>query len=261
MFRTPLFLVVLAATGMSVPAFAGTLTAPEFSPELSAVAFVPARPHPPVLGAVRYEPRAPHPSSYSHPSSSSESASPVQLHMGFFEPNSHGSTDFEAGLRGGPLLDGMVQLGVAVDWMHNYQESREVVGDPYYAGGTLITPTRILSSVSSDLLPTTAFMQVNLARNAPLIPYVGVAGGYQWLFLAADDYATGLRYDATFDGWTWQTWGGLAVPLSRQARLTSEVFYHDGDVSRDVMDVNGATYREIVDTDGVGMRFGISFGF
>ena len=259
MSRTPLLLVVLAAAACAAPALAGEVTAPEFSPELSAVAFVPARRHPPIMETTRYQPRRSH-----HPASTagtSESASPVQIHMGFFEPETHGATDFEAGLRFGPLVDRTLQLGFAVDWMHNSQEARAVVGDPYTVGGTVVAPTTILNSVSSDLLPTTAFLQVNFAREAPLIPYAGVAGGYQWLWLAADDYVNGARYDAMFDGWTWQTWGGVALPLSRQARLTSEVFYHDGDVSRDVVGTSGAVYREIVDTDGVGMRFGISVGF
>ena len=85
---------------------------------------------------------------------------------------------------------------------------------------------------------------------------------WQVLFLNAEDFSTGEEFDATFSGWMWQLYGGVQFPLSGNARLLGEAFLHQGDAEREVDDVlTGATYREIVDLDGAGMRFGLSWGF
>ena len=82
------------------------------------------------------------------------------------------------------------------------------------------------------------------------------------LFLSATDYQTGADFEATFGGWGWQAWGGAALPLSGRSRMFGEAFLNSGDVERDVFDpASGVTYREIVDADGLGMRFGLTWGF
>ena len=89
-----------------------------------------------------------------------------------------------------------------------------------------------------------------------------MAGGYEWLFLSADDPRTASRFEATYGGWGWQVWGGLALPLSGRARLSAEVFRNGAEVSRDVYDgLLGYTVREKVTMDGTGLRFGVQLGF
>jgi hypothetical protein len=39
------------------------------------------------------------------------------------------------------------------------------------------------------------------------------------------------------------------------------LFYNGGDLGRDVTDVNGVTWRETVDCNGVGLRGGLNFVF
>ena len=70
-----------------------------------------------------------------------------------------------------------------------------------------------------------------------------------------------IEFDGTFGGWAWQVWGGLAIPLSGQGRLTGEVFVNNGEAHRDVDGPPGITYRETVNLDGTGARFGVNFGF
>jgi hypothetical protein len=111
-------------------------------------------------------------------------------------------------------------------------------------------------------VPIQAFLQLNLGDGHSLVPYAGIAGGYQVLFLSATDFETGSEYDATFGGWGWQAWGGAALPLSSRARMFGEAFYNWAEVGRDVDDpAASVTYRELVDANGVGMRFGLSWGF
>lgn len=230
-------------------------------PDVEAVAFAPAPPAGTRLEATRYRPRR----SWSHRRHSSRSSAygaPFQIHAGFFELDENDSpSSFVIGMRGGPATDPRVQIAFGVDWMHNGERSRTVTGDPYQQGGVLVVPQRELSRASADLMPLTANLQINLADGGGLVPYIGIGGGYEVLWLSAEDFNTGEDYDATFGGWMWQLFGGLQLPLSGDARLIGEVFLHQGEAERDVEDLSGARYREIVDLDGTGMRFGLSWGF
>jgi len=185
---------------------------------------------------------------------------PVQLHGGFFDPAGDGATAYEFGLRSGPQMTPALQIGGMVDWIHRSDSNRMVVGDPYTQGGQTVTPERVLSKATSDVIPAMAFMQLNLG-NGPLVPYAGIGGGYEWLLLSAQDYDTGLDYNATFGGWGWQAWAGVGLTVGKSVRLVGEVYSNQSDVERDVADPNGVTYSERVNLDGTGMRFGINFGF
>ena len=97
--------------------------------------------------------------------------------------------------------------------------------------------------------------------NSGLVPYAGIGAGYEWLLLSAQDYETGLNYDATFGGWGWQAWAGLGISLGKSVRMTGEIFSNQADVERDVLDDTGISFTERVNLDGTGMRFGLNFGF
>jgi hypothetical protein len=208
--------------------------------------------------ASRYRPRRSHGSPYR---SSSPYSSPAQIQLGFFDPEGDGGSSFVLGARGGPLVDPHIQIGGGVDWHHKSDKTRTVSGDPYQQGGTTVFPERVLSRASADLLPFYLFMQVGGDDSAPVVPYGGASIGYQVLFLSADDYQTGENYEATFGGFMWEGWAGAAIPLSGQSRAFGEVFVHQGDAEREVDDIFGTTYRERVTLDGVGARFGLSWGF
>lgn len=216
-----------------------------------ALVYGPARPAP-RLDAVRYRRGRPRQPAVS---------SPAQLHAGFFEPEGDGGTFFVLGLRGGPQVSPNLQIGAGVEWWHNSEKTRTLTGDPYPAGGNIITPERVLSRASTDVLPFTVFAQFQPAEDAPVIPYFGGAFGYQVLFLNAEDFQTLTDYEATFGGWGWNAWAGVALPLSGQSRLSGEVFAAGSEMERDVVDDLGFEYRERVELDGVGMRFGLSWGF
>jgi hypothetical protein len=209
----------------------------------------------PRFESVRYWRRAP------EPPERHATSSPVQIHGGFFSPDGSDATSFAFGFRGGPAIDERIQLGVGIDWYHQSENQREVVSQSSQ-GGRPITVTRDLAHASSDLVPFQAFLQLNLGSGRSLVPYVGIAGEYQVLFLSATDYQTGAAYDATFGGWGWQAWGGAALPLGSRSRLFGEAFVNSGEVGRDVDDpAGGVPYREIVDAGGTGLRFGLSWGF
>ena len=210
--------------------------------------------------SIRYRPRARR--RYDTWASPYRSNAYAQLHGGFFDPNGDASNGSVFGFRFGTSLEDRAQLGVGLDWSHRADRSTAVVGTAPLPGGGTIERRRDLASMSSDLLPVQAFVQVSPMGLSQAGPYFGVSGGYEALFVSATDFATGSDYNATFDGWGWQAWGGFAFPLAERTRLTAEVFTNGGQLDREVDDpVSGLTYREIVNVDGAGLRFGLSWAF
>lgn len=254
------------ATDASVSAFALDVASasvdPVADPVTLGVRFVPTGTAPDLSStrfeSVRYRPR----SRYRARSSGPAYSSPVQLHAGFFDPEGDVGNSFVLGFRAGPQVDPHVQLGFAVDWMRKSENTTAVVSEQPGPGGTTIITRQELAESSSNLFPFMGYLQLSADQDLPLIPYFGLSGGYQLLFLSATDFATGQEFDGTFGGWAWQAWGGIALPLSGQSRIVGEIFVNEGEARRDVEDVaTGLEYREIVSLDGVGARFGLSWGF
>ena len=213
----------------------------------------------PTNESIRYRPR--------WRESSSRGGSPgnmngyVQLHGGVFDPAGDVSNGALFGLRVGTNVDERVQVGGQLDWSHRGDRQTAVVGSGALPGGGSVERRRELSSVSSDLVPLMAFVQVS-PTGTRQGPYIGLAGGYQALFVSAQDFSTGEDFSATYDGWGWQFYGGYAFPLSGVTRLTVEAFTNSAELDRKVDDpLTGVTYREIVDGGGSGLRGGVSWSF
>jgi hypothetical protein len=137
-----------------------------------------------------------------------------------------------------------------------------VVTEVPLPGGGTAEQQRVLARSSSNLIPMTAFLQVMPGSDLPLSPYFGVAGGYEVLFLDAQDFETGEEFEATYGGWGWQVWGGATAQISGRTRLAAEVFWNDAEVERDVDDPDtGLALREVIPQNGLGMRAGLTWGF
>ncbi len=191
-----------------------------------------------------------------------DSESVTQVHLGFFDPEGDASRQLLMGVRGGPMIDPHVQLGVSVDWAHMADNVSSVSHQSPGPGGIPITTQQDLSRASTNLFPIMAFVQASGDDNMSVIPYFGFGAGYEVMNLTADDFLTGASFDATYGGWGWQAWGGAAIPLSGRARVNGEIFVNTAELSRDVSDsMLGVTYRETVKANGLGMRVGIAWGF
>jgi hypothetical protein len=222
--------------------------------------------HPPIRETVVYRPLPPAspppasaPAKQANPASSSSAITvPVQIHGGFFAHEEYGPRSYAGGFRAGPAIDKHVQIGLGVDWYHRTDSDREIVADTVHAGNT-VEVTRELSQATSDQIPLLLFLQVSVGKG--VVPYAGIAGEYQFLLLRATDNTTGAAYEANFGGLGWQAWGGLGIDFGR-SRLFGEVFINAGDVERDVSEPSRVgTYRETINADGGGARFGLSYGF
>ena len=193
---------------------------------------------------------------------SNDAQSVSQIHLGFFDPEGQPGREFLIGVRGGPMLDPHVQLGVGLDWSHIVDNASSVSQQSTGPNGTTITVKRDLSRASTNVFPIMAFAQFSGDDHMSIVPYFGLSGGYEVMNLSADDYLTHTSFDATYGGWGWQVWGGAAIPLSGQVRVGAEVFLNTAEPGRDVTDdVNGGTYRETVRINGSGLRIGMAWGF
>jgi hypothetical protein len=187
----------------------------------------------------------------------------VEFHGGFMDPDGEPDAFGLGGIKFGGLVDPHVAIGGLIDWGHRGVSDATVVSEiPGPGGGPPVTTTIELARSTVDFVPILAYLQFQGDNTKGMMPYAGIGGGYELLFLSAEDYATGETYDRTFGGWGWQAWAGLAIPLSRDAKLTAEVFRNGGNLSNEQDDPStGYTIRETVNVDGTGGRFGLSFAF
>jgi hypothetical protein len=194
--------------------------------------------------------------------SGSSSSGFAQIHGGFFDPDGDPGSAFLGGARIGGTVNEAIQLGVGIDWSHRSDRTTVVVTDVPLPGGGTAERQTVLSRSSSNLVPVMAILQISPGADLPFAPYFGIGGGYETLFLSAEDFETGEDFEATYGGWGWQAWGGASIELSGNSRFTGEVFWNSAELERDIDDTpGGATLREIVPQDGVGMRLGLSWGF
>lgn len=214
------------------------------------------------LETVGWHPRGGHPpvSSPHYSSGPVGYGSSTQIHGGIFEPSHGNGQGFTMGLRGGPNLAPNLQLGIAADWEHRGNDFGNVVGSSPGPGGTVVV-TRQISNSSENTFPLMMYLQLQANPKRVLVPYAGIAGGYEIVTLNATDYATGSTFNATYGGWGWQSWAGMRVALAPRTGLLAEVYTNQATAYRDVYDAfYGATLRESVGLDGVGFRAGLSWG-
>jgi hypothetical protein len=185
-----------------------------------------------------------------------------QVHLGFFDPEDEPSREFLLGIRGGPMVDPHVQLGFALDWSHISTHVTSASHQSLGPNGYNPTVWQDVSRSSSHLITAMPYVQVSGTDDMPVIPYFGVGGGYELLYLSADNYQDQSSFSATYGGWGWQVWTGAAIPLSGQLRVNGEVFFNTAEPSREVNnDPRGDSYREVVKASGAGLRLGMAWGF
>jgi hypothetical protein len=203
--------------------------------------------------APRYVPRTSATQAVTTPSSK---AYRLHLHGGLFAPVDVNATSPTLGLRLGRRLVSHVQGGLLVGWTFQRKNLEQPVN-----GLPGLQPQRILARVDGQLVPAMAYIQVDLNESRFLVPYVGIATGYEWFKLKANDYRTGETATATYANYAWESWGGLGLRLGPDMTFDSELFYNGGSLERDVTDPSGQSYSETVHANGVGARVGVNFLF
>lgn len=181
----------------------------------------------------------------------------IHFHGGLFAPNNSASTGTTFGARLGFNAGSHVLLGVLGDWSF----SRKSLLEPVPSDLPGLHPNRVLATVDASLIPAMAFLQVKLTDRFPIVPYAGIAGGYEWLILKATDYRTDATASAIYADLAWQGYTGLGLRLSNGLRLDGELFYNGGSLTRDLIDSTGLPFKESVNVNGVGARVGIDIAY
>jgi hypothetical protein len=129
------------------------------------------------------------------------------------------------------------------------------------AAGTESGESIELARTDAGMIPLMGFMQVDMTERFFLVPFVGIAAGYEWLSLHTVDHRTGQDSTLTYGNIAWQGYGGLGVRLTSRVRVNTELFYNGGSLERSVLDPNGDEWREAVHVNGVGARVGLDMVF
>jgi hypothetical protein len=181
----------------------------------------------------------------------------IHIHGGVFAPVNANATGTDLGLRIGINMGTHLQIGALTDWTFQTKSLRA----PATSDLPGLEPKIVLARVDAHLVPAMAFLQVQLFDKFPIVPYGGVAAGYEWLILDAKDYRISQSQNLTYSNVAWQAWAGTGLRLSPDLRVDGELYYNGGALQRNVTDQNGVIWHEQVDVDGVGARVGLDIAY
>jgi opacity protein-like surface antigen len=177
-------------------------------------------------------------------------ANSLHLYGGLFAPIDVNAPSPTLGVRLGRRLGAHLQGGLLVDWTFERKNLEQPTN-----GLPGLQPHLILARADAQLIPVMAFFEVSLTEKRFLVPYAGIAAGYEWLLLHANDYRTGEVATGRFENFAWQSWGGIGIRLDPGLRVDVELNYNGGSLERDATDASGL--REAVRVNGVGARVGL----
>src|SRR5262245_61494765 len=90
------------------------------------------------LSAVRYQPaQQQQQQQYDNPPNDRPIVS--QLHGGYFDASSNNTNPFIVGLRAGPMVDKRLQVGIAVDWVHQTKNLANVLSQSQAPGDITVS--------------------------------------------------------------------------------------------------------------------------
>jgi len=181
-------------------------------------------------------------------------ANSIHLYGGLFAPIETNAPSPTLGVRFGRRLGAHLQGGLLVDWTFERKNVEQPIN-----GLPGLQPQLILARADGQLVPVMAFLEVSLTEKRFLVPYGGIAAGYEWLLLKANDYVTGESASATYANFAWQGWGGMGIRLDQGLRVDFELLYNGGSLERDAPDSSGL--REAVRVNGVGARVGLDIHY
>ena len=228
-------------------------------PEPAALALVSApAPANVELSAVRYQP-AQQQQQYDTPANDRPIVS--QLHGGYFDASANNTNPFIVGLRAGPMVDKRLQVGIAVDWVHQTKNLANVLSKAQGPGDITISTKQDTARALLNLVPIMAFVQASGWGLLGIVPYIGAGGGYEALVLSADNFNTGQSIEANFGGWGYQVWAGAGMPLGARTKLNCELFVNQAELGKTVTDANGVSAKQTIDMNGIGFRLGLAWGY
>ena len=184
-----------------------------------------------------------------------------QVRGGFYDAEDVSANDWTLGFKVSGRVVPSVTAGIAAD-LHRRSDAQRTVTSQYVdATGHTVTISTTTLQAESNLVPLMGSLEFHFPSPG-IDPYFGGAAGWEFLNVQAFDYATGIDYEANYDGPGYQLFAGVGVPLGPRAKLTGEAYWNGSTVKRDVYDpASGFVVEERVKVDGGGGRAGLSFAF
>ena len=237
-------LVLLAAAGVSAPAFAGPYpdaTAPGWT-RSDVRRYWPAPPPPP-------------------PRHAQPILGWIEFRGGFFDSQDVSANDWTIGMKTSARVAPNVMLGFSADYQRRDDAGREVTSQYVDPTGHIVTTTTTAVQNESNLWPLMATLEFHLPMGS-IDPYFGGGAGWEFLNVQAYDYTRGYAYSADYDGFGYQVFGGVRLPLGGRAKFSGEVFWNGATVDREFFDPYSGFYiEENINVDGIGGRGGLAFAF
>lgn len=184
----------------------------------------------------------------------------LTLRGGFFDAEDVPKNDWLAGFKLTGVISKGVEMGISTDYQRRSHSAGERIDEYRDPSGNLVKTTVPTAEVSSSLVPALGILELRIPTPG-LQPYVGAGAGYEWLFVAGDDFVNNTHFSDTFGGFGWQGFGGIDLAINEKARLNAEAFWNESNVSRHLMDPGGFEVKQTINVRGGGIRGGLSFAF
>jgi hypothetical protein len=241
MRRTVTTLVLLLA--VSAPAFAGPY------PDAGAPGWTRSE-------VRRYYPAPPPPPRYVHPI-----LGWVELRGGFYDSQDVSKNDWTIGMKTSAHIAPNVLVGFSADYQRRDDAGRQVTSQYVDPTGHVVTTTTTTAQNESNLWPLMGTLEFHLPMGG-LDPYFGGGAGWEFLNVQAYDYNRGYAYSADYDGFGYQFFGGVRLPIGPRAKFSGEAYWNGANVDRNFYDPYSGLYiDESIDVDGFGGRAGLSFAY
>jgi len=194
------------------------------------------------------------------PESSAQMSSVTTLRVGYFNPKD-AKAGFMFGANWGFPVDEAVDIGVGVDYFHKRYTKKTAVADRDYQSGVHETTVQRELEYSTNILPLTGTIHVQLPAGYWTKYLLAGSLGYAFLFNKEKNYVDGTSASRTYRGFHWQLSAGMLLRTGRRSGVTGEVFYNNSTVSRNkTSSPKGLPIWDEVDLSGLGVRFGVRLG-
>jgi len=188
------------------------------------------------------------------------SQSVLKIKIGTFNPRD-AKAGLLMGISTGRQVDERVDFGIGADLFIRRFTQKTAVAEVDSLGQISPSIEQIEISYSMYGLPIMVHIDARILPNAPVIPYVGLAGGYELLFSREANYLNGTKDNRLYGGFGWQAMIGAEYPLGSSSAILGEILYNGCTLSRSQGSSEaGFPLHEELNFSGLGFRIGMRLG-
>jgi len=192
--------------------------------------------------------------------SAAYSQSVLKIKVGTFNPKD-AKAGLLVGISTGRQVDERVDFGIGADlFIRKFTQETEVSVD---TTSQQTDPQIVQTNLSYSMygLPIMVHIDARILPDAVVIPYVGIAGGYELLFSREANYLEDKKDNRLYGGFGWQAMVGAEYPFGSSSAILGEIMYNGCTLSRSQGSSEaGFPLHEELDFSGLGFRIGMRLG-